>query len=127
VVGKYFALELACGVFAAAWGLWCSIRHDVVRRALGWSLGGVAFLLIPGPLFGGLVLDALQGSGDVYSRLLGVLWPLPAMGVAIQPPTASGSTPWGDTWLLTTLIYGVTALVLFAATASAFRRYTQTA
>jgi hypothetical protein len=97
-----------------------------VRRALGWSLGGVAFLLIPGPLFGGLVLDALQGGGDVYSRLFGVLWPLPAVGMALQTPTAFGAAPSGGSWLLTTLVYGVTALALFAATAGAFRRYTQT-
>lgn len=135
--GLFFAIELACGCGAAAWGLWCSMRHDSVRRALGWALSGVAVLLILGPMFGEVVLRAMFGRGveaTGWAGLLGVIWPTQALGNALQGATPNAllgrAAPFPgayESWPLTVSLYSVVACLLFALTALAFRRYARNA
>jgi ABC-type transport system involved in multi-copper enzyme maturation permease subunit len=43
---SFLAIELVLGAFAATWGVFCSMRGGTVRRALGWSLGGLTILFV---------------------------------------------------------------------------------
>ncbi len=74
------ALQCAWGLLAGSWGVFCSLHCGKVRRALVWSLGGVAFGLFGAALghsaliaatSGGWIpgLDALNGVAQALSPL----------------------------------------------------------
>lgn len=139
-VGKFLLLEATFATFGAAWGVFCSLQFTTVRRALGWALGGVLFLLIVGPM----LQTALEGPLAPYLnsqnawRAVNAHWPLEAMRNALMAPgnrffvapsSRYGSPPTAPvwSWLLPLGTYALLTLALLASTVRAFRKYTQTA
>ena len=123
----FLALELACGAFAAAWGLFCSIQAMTVRRALGWSLAGVLVLVLAGPVIGELVL-----SGNSRAELIldPVSWFASTLHDTVLPLSAMGNvfqSSLGSSWLLTVTGYALSAVFLLFATAQIFKNYARSA
>ncbi|HEX8550154.1 MAG TPA: ABC transporter permease subunit [Abditibacteriaceae bacterium] len=99
----FLATEIVLGIFAAAWGVLCSMRGLTARRALGWSLGGIAALL-----GGELVLTSLGGqAGTAFARALNLL-PLSLV------PDTYASNPVSLLSLGLPLGIGLTLAALFA-------------
>ena len=134
----FLGLELAFGAFAAAWGLFCSIQCLTVRRALGWSLGGILVLLLGGPLLDEVVRGLMAStSGDPFLDSLryymNVALPLPALESAMRTfapafnnygATAS-QMDVAATSLATMFLYLALTAILLVTTARAFKHYAQ--
>jgi ABC-type transport system involved in multi-copper enzyme maturation permease subunit len=99
--------ELVYGGFAAALGLFCSLHGVTVRRALGWSLGGVLGLLMSNMLLSSILAD--------YLRIVN-----PSDLVRVATAVASAVLlPF------TMLIYTTATLFLLVKTGRDFKRYAQ--
>lgn len=145
----FLGLEVVFGAFAASWGLFCSIQCVTVRRALGWSLGGILVMLLGGPLIR-IVLSGLSSGTSVADPMLkstdtltNLLLPLPALHEGLMSfhpsriapgmgsnifATGAVSAPWlpSEVTLATLMVYGVATVILLFITARAFKEYAQT-
>ena len=127
----FLAVELVFGAFAAAWGVFCSMRGVTVRRALGWALGGVAVLLTSS-----LLVQSILSTPALIGNLSGGRAPVPASTFAARvlfPFDVMGSalavspSPLATAFLLVSIfIFSVTTAILVFKTAIEFRRYAQT-
>jgi ABC-type transport system involved in multi-copper enzyme maturation permease subunit len=130
--------ELVYGSFAAALGLFCSLHGVTVRRALGWSLGGVLGLVMANMLLSNILTDYLRNlnpgtfvwvMADVASA---VLLPFTMLGnimnatsdVSSWPPQARTPGEIG-LWMLSLFIYAMVTLFLLIKTGRDFKRYAQ--
>lgn len=135
----FLGLELVFGAFAAAWGLFCSIQCLTVRRALGWSLGGILVLLLGGPLMNSVIegLSAGAGGGAAFNNIKGLtdmILPLPSLELATAPFTnlyrygaGTTTTPYGAVTFATLFLYAALTLILLVITARSFKQYAQEA
>jgi ABC-type transport system involved in multi-copper enzyme maturation permease subunit len=139
LAGLFLLVELIFAALAASWGIFCSLQCITVRRALGWSLGGMLILLLGGPAFGGFVASLQQ------SRVLPVdlalrqwlesLSPLGLMEIANRAfsisgtaglPVAqnTGAVEWWQIGAPLLVCVALAALLLWA-TARGFKSYIQ--
>ena len=124
---NFIVLELAFGVAAASWGLFCSVHGHTARRALGLALGGLVSLVV-----GNVLLWSLVDYADVYAL---PLFPFKVMECALTSNHVLDSSsrlpipPHFRSYLTieTLFMYGLGTLVLLYLTAYAFKRYAQTA
>ena len=137
----FLGLELAFGAFAAAWGLFCSIQCLTVRRALGWSLGGILVLMLGGPLLNSVISGLAMGTdgGAIVLKLQDIttlLLPLPALHGAMtsfEPvsygnygaPVSGATLASLQGTLATMFVYGALSVILLFITARSFKHYAQ--
>jgi ABC-type transport system involved in multi-copper enzyme maturation permease subunit len=130
--------ELVYGGFAAALGLFCSLHGVTVRRALGWSLGGVLGLLMSNMLLSNILSDYMRSPNSdglikaATTAASAIALPFTMLGnimsataeVAPFPPQAT--MPGGAwLWTLSILIYATATLFLLLKTGRDFKRYAQ--
>ncbi len=135
----FLGLEITFGAFAAAWGLLCSIQCLTVRRALGWSLGGILVLMLGGPLLNSVISGLAAGGDPLVTSLKGMtdlLLPLPALETAMQVFQTGtygnyGSLPTGavsnslQVTFATMFVYATLSVMLLVITARSFKQYAQ--
>jgi hypothetical protein len=138
LAGIFLLIELCFATLAASWGIFCSLQCVTVRRALGWSLGGVLFMLLGGALFGGFIASleqtgVMSGTTDVRFWLES-LSPLVLIDHARQAFQISGTAglPAGRKvdpiwWQIVApmLVCISLAFMLLWATARGFKSYIQ--
>jgi hypothetical protein len=130
--------ELVYGGFAAALGLFCSLHGVTVRRALGWSLGGVLGLLMSNMLLSNILSDYMRSPNSdglikaATTAASAIALPFTMLSnimsataeVAPFPPQAT--MPGGAwLWTLSILIYATATLFLLLKTGRDFKRYAQ--
>jgi ABC-type transport system involved in multi-copper enzyme maturation permease subunit len=92
---SFISIELVFSLLVAAWGMYCSIHLVTVRRALGYTLGGL-FCLIAGHIFAsGTASEAIssffrEGARERVNLLIQagatMISPLALMAHALTPP-----------------------------------------
>jgi hypothetical protein len=127
-------LQAAWGILAASWGVFCSLHCGTVRRALVWSLGGVAFGIFGAALLRGALATA-QASGwsevvpesttqwiaSVFSPLSLVESSFRPVYASYLPYSAQSTLPWGA--LAFSIVgAGLLALALFGSSTRAFAK-----
>jgi ABC-type transport system involved in multi-copper enzyme maturation permease subunit len=141
---SFVAMQLAFGALCASWGIFCSMHCVTVRRALGWSLGGVLFLLLGGTLLTGFI-NALQSNGLIpFNPSTGMLRhfvqlssPLSMLDETLKTISFNGTaglragagamqytSVWMVLWPLSILM--LLAMTLLISTARSFKQYIQT-
>jgi ABC-type transport system involved in multi-copper enzyme maturation permease subunit len=136
---SFLVVEIVLGALAGAWGLICSMRGITVRRALGWSLAGIAGLLGADIVWSALLDDAgIQSALPRFYEVVTVtghlLLPFHVMANAVAPGTltsgsgaplmsSGGSALWT---MFSLLVFAVATLLLAAKTVADFRRYAST-
>ena len=135
----FLAIEIVFGAFAAAWGIFCSLKLVTTRRALGVAMGGAFCLIVSSLLFNNLVLSGFkilmgydlvtQGAAKFVGALLS---PIQLLDVVMAPaqiyaglPASVGSTPdlSNAALLIALLTYGGATLVLLLLTTRGFKKY----
>ncbi|HEX8234558.1 MAG TPA: ABC transporter permease subunit [Abditibacteriaceae bacterium] len=132
--------ELVYGGFAAALGLFCSLHGVTVRRALGWSLGGVLGLLMANMLLSNILGEYLRvANPDNFVRVAttissAALLPFTMLDNIMSATAGAPLVPAGTTmptlegaalWALSILIYATATLFLLIKTGRDFKRYAQ--
>jgi ABC-type transport system involved in multi-copper enzyme maturation permease subunit len=139
LAGIFLLVELSFAALAASWGIFCSLQCITVRRALGWSLGGMLILLLGGPTFGGFVASLQQSRvlpvNMALRQWLESLSPLGLMELANKAISISGTaglpvaqnTQTVELWQIGTpmLVCIMLAAMLLWATARGFKSYIQ--
>jgi ABC-type transport system involved in multi-copper enzyme maturation permease subunit len=136
---SFLAVEIVFGAFAAAWGIFCSLKLVTTRRALGMALGGAFCLIVSSLLFNNLVLSGFkilmgfdlvsQGAAQFVGALLS---PIQLLNTVLSPaqiysalPGQAGSTPGLANAALpySLLIYSAATIILLLLTAREFKKY----
>jgi ABC-type transport system involved in multi-copper enzyme maturation permease subunit len=135
----FLGIEVVFGAFAAAWGIYCSLKLVTTRRALGVALGGAFCLIVSSLLFNNFILsgfkilmgfDLVSQSAAQFAGAL--LSPIQLLSAVLSPaqiysvlPVRAGSTPgWTTTaLLLSLLVYGAATAGLLLLTVRGFRKY----
>jgi ABC-type transport system involved in multi-copper enzyme maturation permease subunit len=136
---SFLAVEVVFGAFAAAWGIFCSLKLITTRRALGVALGGAFCLIVSSLLFNNFILSGfkiLMGFDLVSQRAAqfvgALLSPIQLLNVVLAPaqiysalPGQAGSTPNPASAALpySLLLYGAATVVLLLLTARGFGKY----
>jgi ABC-type transport system involved in multi-copper enzyme maturation permease subunit len=136
---SFLAVEIVFGAFAAAWGIFCSLKLVTTRRALGVALGGAFCLIVSSLLFNNFVLSGfkiLMGFDLVSQRAAqfvgALLSPIQLLSVVLAPaqaysalPGQAGSTPNPASAALpcSLLLYGAATVALLLLTARGFGKY----
>ncbi len=125
-------LQGAWGLLAGSWGVFCSLHCGKVRRALVWSLGGVALGLF-GPSLARSALSAAFAGGTGPSLSAAIFSPLAlaesglrvasvsAWGTSTSAGVVQASAYVGTMWLSIGAAAALAAL-LFASSARAFAK-----
>jgi ABC-type transport system involved in multi-copper enzyme maturation permease subunit len=135
---SFLVSEMVYGGFAAALGIFCSLHGVTVRRALGWSLGGVLGLLMSNMLLSNILVDYMRasnadglvqaGTAIASAMVLPFTMLSNIMSATAELSPISGRTlmPGGAAlWALSILIYATATLFLLIKTGRDFKRYAQ--
>jgi len=109
---RFLAMEVLLATFAASWGLFCSMRGFTMRRALGWSVGGI------GALIGAELIASLLDSTSQATVFALHLLPLSLVPGWTEP----GATPsTADATALA--VYALITTLLLVVTTADFKKY----
>ena len=131
----FLVMELIFGACAAAWGLFCSMRALTVRRALGWSLGGVAAVVVSNSIAqtfgmtwrGFLNWNQFSGRGGNAIELSPLSSMLPTASLRNAIAITEGLVPFSQiVWpLFSVALFGFLAIFFLWKTAHDFKQYLQ--